>query len=516
MSDKRGLIRPKAISDRKEAWHWSFSGFDSLRVVRNSISELENGYLHRAAQLVDAMRRDDAVDGALERRASLLPSLPVLFEKGKGRHAEFVAKEAEDNFEKMVPDAELASLVSWGLMLGAAFAQLVWERTSTRWTPALKVWHPWAFHYRRDLDMWFGSDSTGMFPVEPGNGEWVVFEPYGRRGFMRGRVRSLYVPWILRQWTYRDAGRYSEVYGTPIKKGFVPMSASKESIARFQQELSALGNETTITLPRAPDGRPGFDLELIEARGDGMQQFMELAENTTKAINIALLGQNLTSDVSGGSFAAAKVHNAIRNDLMQADADKLSDCLNTQVLRPWAVFNFGSDAMSPKMSWDTTPPTDKTEDGAAMESLGKGIAALLAVGVKLDVNALMESKGYPVAAIEQPEEEEAEGAEEAGEEEEKEETLSMRQNIKGAIQGQQFTDAVAADLLSKSKEQITADVTTLLGAVLEAGSFQDLETRLKQAFAGMDAAPFAEKLSQALALAEMNGIDAVFEDASAE
>lgn len=92
----------------------------------------------------------------------------------------------------------------------------------------------------------------------------------------------------------------------------------------------------------------------------------------------------------------------------------------------------------------------------------------------------------------------------------------MRQNIKGAIQGQQFTDAVAADLLSKSKEQITADVTTLLGAVLEAGSFQDLETRLKQAFAGMDAAPFAEKLSQALALAEMNGIDAVFEDASAE
>lgn len=92
----------------------------------------------------------------------------------------------------------------------------------------------------------------------------------------------------------------------------------------------------------------------------------------------------------------------------------------------------------------------------------------------------------------------------------------MRQNIKGAIQGQQFTDAVTADLLSKSKEQITADVTALLGAVLESASFQDLESRLKQAFSGMDAAPFAEKLSQALALAEMNGVDAVFEDASAE
>lgn len=514
-----GLVKPRSVSDRKEMWHWSFSGFDSLFSVKAAIRELELGQLARPAVLLDAMTRDDALGGALKRRAEALPSLPLSVEKGTGRHAQYVADSLGKDFEKMAPDSELASLVQWGITLGVGFAEVKWKLNSSRWMPRLRVWHPWAFHYRHDLEKWFGTDQNGTFEVTPGNGQWVVYEPYGRKGFLRASVRELYMPWLLRQWGQRDSGRYSEVYGSPIRKGYVPRDASKETVDAFMRELAALGNETSITLPRGINGQPGFDLELLEARGDGMDQFLALINNAKTDIRVAILGQNLTTEVSGGSYAAAKVHESVRNDLLQADADKLSDCINEQLVLPWAVFNFGTQEIAPKICWNTQPPEDKKTEGDAMAALAAGLVAMKAAGVNLDIDKIIEAKGYPVSepseeAEEGEEAEEEEKAEGESEEEAKEsETLSMPSDkqMAGAIFGQAFQDAMVTSAASEAGAKAGKEMAILLSAVMESSSYGELRKKLVEAYKDMSTDGLSEVLYKALVLAQLNGIDSVFE-----
>lgn len=504
----------------------SFSDWDNVNSVKAAIRQLENGYFDAASQVVDAMGRDDRISGVTLTRSGALPSLPMTMEPfGDGRQKTMVAKEAEEVWVKMFPDHALSELLHWGIFLGVGLGQLLWTTLEDRWVPKLKVWHPKFLRWDYNTQAYWVTTADGQRRVEPGNGEWVLFTPYGdERGWMYGKVRSLYVPWLIRQWALRDWARYSEVHGLPIRKAVTPAGAEQEDKDRFLREVANIGSEATIRTPRVPGEDPDssrFDVELVEAVGRSTETFAGLIDKADTCIAVAVLGQNLTTEVQGGSYAATLGHMQIRGDVLQSDDQRLGQCIQEQALRWWCFYNFQSPALAPRPHWETKPPEDKKLRGESIKALGEGIAAVQAVGGKPDVDQLLEDAEVPTTgpaeklpSLEEQRQAEADAAANVDKEERAMHSAATRDAVPtAAVEGQLYVDDVATAGTRAASKEMAPDLATVLAIVQKASSFEALRDELRTAYETMSRKQFAALLRDALVLSELHGRYAVTQEA---
>jgi phage gp29-like protein len=514
-----GLDSP-ALKSVRELPSYSWSDFDRLYQVKAAIRELEQGRLYTASMVVDAMERDDRLAGALLQRTKALSALQLNFTEGLGGKAAAIATEVTDNFQQWCSAASLTEMLKWGVMLGISFGQMLWEVEEGRLCPRLKVWHPMHAYWRWDTRSWWMVTEGGVVEVKGGDGQWVVFAPYGeQRAWMQGAVRSLYVPWLLRQWTLRDWGRWGEVYGSPIRKVTTPAASEESDKQRFLREVAQLGASSTIRLPTSADPNQRFDVELVEATSTGYDGFDKLLAKTESSMAIALLGQNLSTEVTGGSHAAASVHASIRNDILESDAKSLAKCLHDQFFMPWANLNYGDPKAAPLPVWVTAPPEDRKEAGDALKSLGDGIKALFSAGAKPDTNAILDHHGVPVTGpAEEPAPPPAPGAAGEGPGEKEPPTdkalaaMFLATKPSGALRGQAYADAVADKARERATQALKPDVMHVLGAVAASNSYDELKGRLIELYGNMEPSHFAVILQRAMLLAELAGRLAVLED----
>lgn len=513
------MSKPNTATVR-ELPSYSWTEWDRIHAVKRAIRELEFGQLRSAALLVDAMTRDDRIRGDLLKRTEALPSLPLSFEDGVERAKKLLD---EKTFESMIDDAALSELEKWGVMLGIGFAQLLWETRDGLWWPKLKVWHPqnawWNWATR---SWWMGTEDQGVVEVKPGDGQWVIYAPYGLdRAYMMGAVRALYVPWLLRQWGMRDWGRWSEVYGGAIRVAKTPAAADEDDKQRFLKEVAAIGGNTVLRLPTSADPLQQYGLELVEAKSTGADGFNQLIGLASTSISICLLGQNLTSEVKGGSRAAAQVHDGIRDQILESDAQRVGRCVYEQVLQPWARFNFGAPEAAPRACWSTKPPDDKKTEGEAYKALGEGLTALRGVGAKPDIDTILERHGVPVTGpAEEPEPAPAPGdgppTDNSGDPPKKpgkaENNAGAPRKPSGALRGQVYIDAVGDDAIPRGGQAIRPEVLAILDAVMASQSYDELRGRLLSLYEGMTPDALAVLLEKAMVMAELAGRLAVLED----
>ena len=505
----------------------NWSEWDSVELVKAALRDLEFGVLHQSALVVDAMTRDDRISGVLLTRVEALPSLPFTMGVPEGEEdSRFkeVADDAAGKFDKMCPNADLVKLHQWGLMLGLGIGQLIWEKTESEWTPRLEVWHPSAAWYEQQSNKLFIHTRTGDVEVVPGDGQWVVYAPYGlKRGWMYGKIRNLYVPWLVRQWGWRDWARKSEVYGIAIRKAKTPAGADEADKQRFIREVAKIGRETVIRLPQPLNkDEAGFDLELLEAESDGHLVFKDLLAEANSCIAINLLGQNLTTEVKGGAYAAAQVHENIRASVLRSDAQNLGLCLQSQLLRPWARVNYGDEELAPLPTWATDPPEDKASLGTAMKNIGDGLTALRNAGAKPDTDEILEVAGVPVTGeSEEPEPMDEQGDDFADEEKPAlnhqhapDETLASlpKKQRKAIVEGQLYLDRVADEGTQGANVLVSPLTVRLLEVVHAAKSYRELKSKLRSIYDGEDWSKYADLVEKALILAELEGRHAVLEE----
>ena len=92
-----------------------------------------------------------------------------------------------------------------------------------------------------------------------------------------------------------------------------------------------------------------------------MEIYERLARYCDEQISKAILGQTLTSDSGGGSYAQSKTHNEVRHDLTVADAKALAVTIRRDIIRPLVEFNFGIDANIPLFGFDCREVEDQKE-----------------------------------------------------------------------------------------------------------------------------------------------------------
>ena len=126
------------------------------------------------------------------------------------------------------------------------------------------------------------------------------------------------------------------------------------------------------------------ELELLECASTGMVYF-RLLEYLEKAVNKVILGQTASSGDSAG-LSGGDAQSKVRQDILEADCRRLMRSINTQLVKPWMLYNYGEAEALPSFVIEYTPP----EDQAALATI---VATLSNAGFKADAAELSKRFG---------------------------------------------------------------------------------------------------------------------------
>lgn len=182
----------------------------------------------------------------------------------------------------------------------------------------------------------YGSEKFALTPLLKENVVTVAVDKnqrskYDLQGIMRGVARW----YLIKLFAIQNWSKYAEKYGHPIITAKVPMEQYLESGSLLRQLISSVGSE-----------RYGILLEGMEvdvqngASNANIDAFDKLINLCNTEMAIAILGQNLTTDISGGSYSASKTHMEVLENLIQDDIEWIDEIINNQFVVPLVRLNF--------------------------------------------------------------------------------------------------------------------------------------------------------------------------------
>lgn len=395
----RASVINREIPQTTTQGHWSWPE------VRAALDDVKIGIFDRPSQLTEALMWDPRVQAALGSRTGGLLGRPAKFEPAtnsrvKGSRA---AKECFDAWQDAWPtianEAAFTNLHAWGVMLHAP-AQLLWDTAKPVWVPHVVPFHPRYTFYQFVFRSLIAITLDGLTPITPGDGHWVLHAPFGdHRGWMRGAMPAISQPWVQRNFAYRDVARFCERHGYPIAKLMVPAAADAKQIVPLRNAIANLGQESVLELPQGVDGQTSYDMEYLEATDSTWEVFPESIRLCDADITLALLGQNLTTEVKEGSFAAARIHGDVRQAFIEFDNRAMTQTIYSQIARPFASINFGDPDLAPWTSRDVQPYEDNQMAASTFAQFAQACSALRLAGIAItDPEALAWTMGIKLAA----------------------------------------------------------------------------------------------------------------------
>ena len=225
----------------------------------------------------------------------------------------------------------------------------------------------------------------------PGNK--FIFHKYKARSGHPSRAGILrVVAWmyLFKNYDLKDWVSFAEVYGLPLRLGKYAPGASDADKSALMQALIQIGADAAGIIP------DGTTIDFITTEKTSSSDLYErLARYCDEQISKAVLGQTLTSDSGGGSYAQSKTHNDVRHDLTVADCKALASTLRRDLIRPLVLFNFGEDKRIPKIRFDCEESEDLTQTANILDVLiGK-------IGLRVPTSFI-----YKKFSIPEPEEDE--------------------------------------------------------------------------------------------------------------
>ena len=342
------------------------------------------GIFEGSGQLCDSALGDDRVIATLGSRRAGLFGRDIRFRVANDSSA---AREVLDAWVAHWPqfsgDSSLGLMSDYEVLMGFADAQLIWDTSGPVWKPFLRHWHPRFSYWNWDVRKMVAITQDGARAIIPGSGKWVHHSRFGmERCWIRGAIRAVAEPFLGRHWGRRDWFRWSELHGNATVLAETPMAADPTERSLFVQQVANRGTETTVLVGKGVDEHNSYGLSLLEAKTDAWEGFAGLIDGCDMAIVLALLFQNLTTEVKGGSFAATSAHMDIRDSGIQDDNAAWRSTLYSQVARPFAFFNFGDADLAPTTEWDVASRSQYAANALQLKDFGNAMAMSAKGGIK--------------------------------------------------------------------------------------------------------------------------------------
>ncbi len=201
---------------------------------------------------------------------------------------------------------------------------------------------------------------TGDFPagVEFPRNKFVIHKYKAKSGHdsRAGILRVISWMYLFKNYTLKDWVSFCEVFGMPIRLGKYSQAASEDDKRRLMEAIYMIGTDAAGIIPDSAV------IEFIESNKTTSAEIYErLARYCDEQISKAVLGQTLTADSGGGSYAQGKVHNDVRKDLTVADAKALAATVRRDIIGPLVEYNFGPGVSLPKFEFDCQEAEDLKE-----------------------------------------------------------------------------------------------------------------------------------------------------------
>lgn len=346
--------------------------------ARGALAAHMNGQFSGSTQLWESILGDPRVSAVLGSRMSAMFGRPYRVEPADDSP---LAKEIAEAWSLVMravwASSDLRMVHASGIGLGVGMAEVVWDTDGFPWTPRLRYWSTRFAYYNFAYRDYWVSTQDGVVTVEPGSGKWLIHAPYGLyRGWIMGAVRGIAEPWLLRHFSFRDAARFAEVHGSPWIVGEVPMAADPGQRAQFQADLSRLGANTSIMLGKGVTPEQSYGVSLIEAKDTAHPVFLALRDMCDMDITLAINRQNLTTQVTEGSQAAASVHGDVRNDVVIDDSTAWLETLHRDMAVPFATLNWGRPDLAPRTYLDASDKEDQARRAQSLANLGSAFNLL--------------------------------------------------------------------------------------------------------------------------------------------
>jgi phage gp29-like protein len=354
-------------------------------ILRAAEQDQPRDYLTLAEEMEE---RDCHYISVLGTRKRALTRLDIVIEEGAedGSNKE-IADEVRRLTERPVFLDLIGDLVD-ALGKGYAVAEIVWDTSDSRWTPAEYVFRDQRFFLfdrltRRKLRLAVDGSLEGV-PLPPY--KFVGHVPRLKSGvpIRGGLAKPAAWAFIFKSYTLKDWAAFAEVYGMPIRVGKYGPNASSEDRQKLLAAVRNIGTDAAAIIPET------MTIEFVEA-GKGVSTggaavFAGLAEYLDKQISKLVLGQTMTTD-DGASLAQAKVHQTVRVDIQAADAVQLENTLNRDIVRPFIELNWGRQEVYPRI----TLPVAENED---LTALAGNLAKLVPLGFRVREAELRDRFGF--------------------------------------------------------------------------------------------------------------------------
>lgn len=313
-----------------------------------------------------------------------------------------------------------------------------------------------------------------------------------------GVFRTVAWMYLFKNYDVKDWVAFCEVFGMPLRLGKYSAAASEKDKVELMKAIYSLGTDAAGIVPDSTV------IEFIESnKTSSVEIYEKLARYCDEQMSKAILGQTLTSDSGGGSYAQSKTHNEVRHDLTEADAKALAVTIRRDIIRPLVEYNFGYGIPLPFIAFDC----EQAEDQKDTVEIYKTLACDMGLPIP-------ESHIYKKFNIPKPEGGEkvlkpaAIGAVQQPLDTEELVTHSLKEDVGGA---QDEIDRMADQAVKQSGRMFEEMLRPLLKITDGAEDLETLrealkdEKEIKKLYEQMDSPELADTLRQALYLSELIG-----------
>ncbi len=297
-------------------------------------------YLTAAQELEE---RDAQYGSQMSVRRAAVSSLEL------GVNANGASARATKAVEALVSSGRLSDLVPLSLdALGKGFAisQVVWTEKNGIFAPELVEHDQREFLWRPDDRSWRLRDGS-LDGLELEENRWVIHEPRLRSGeaIRRGLARPAMFLHMAKWMSLAGWVTMMKLFGVPLAVAEIPHHATENDRRVLTAALANLGSGVNALVPT------GANVTIIKAADAGSSPdrlFSVLLDYVDRQISKLVLGQTMTAD-DGSSHAQATVHNEVRRDIREGDAEQLAKTINRFVVEPYVRFNVGDQKVYPKV-----------------------------------------------------------------------------------------------------------------------------------------------------------------------
>lgn len=356
------------------------------------LREAETGDATAFLELAEQMEEKDLHYAAvLGVRKRAIRSLEVQVDAGD--HTEAAAEAADMVRQALNSAAVKTSLIDIMDALGKGFSvsEILWEREGKGLRLAgLELVDPRWFEFDRDngTHIWL-RDNAGPQPLRPDS--YVIHVAKAKSGLaIRGGLARLAAwAYLFKNYSLKDWSIFLEAYGHPLRLGRYGPSSSLEDRLTLLRAARQIGVDMAAIIPK------DMDLEVIAAATSGADKLYEgNARYWDEQISKGVLGQVATTDAIAGGHAVGKIHEEVRGDIRDADAEQLAGNLQRDIGGAIVRLNF-SDRHRVALPVIRFVAPERADPKLMLELMEKGPKA----GLKIAVSQIRN-----VFALREPEE----------------------------------------------------------------------------------------------------------------